>query len=81
MVKLSTAGILFYEPDFIFATKLRQVWEREKEVSEIRIKITMMIRINKLVIWVSNPIPYKMHRQLDFLCKVQFHKNQLSDKE
>lgn len=31
MVKLSTAGRLFYETDFIFAAKLRQVWERRKE--------------------------------------------------
>ena len=70
MVKLSTAGGLFYETDFIFATKLRQVWEREKEGSKL-VKIRMKIRINKLVIWVSNPIPYTTHLQLDYLYKVQ----------
>jgi hypothetical protein len=33
---LSATGGLFYELVFIFAAKLSQVWEREKEGGEIR---------------------------------------------
>jgi len=40
IVALVASSGLFYEPDFIFVTKLRQVWEREKQVNGIsRMKI------------------------------------------
>ena len=47
MVKLSTAGRLFYETDFIFVTKLRQVWEREKGKEDESIKNRVLTSILK----------------------------------